>query len=164
MEDVLLMDVYLVQHAEAKPKEIDPEQPLTDDGRRAIEKVAGYVSKLNMAFGEIFHSGKLRSLQTARILAEHLGEREVKMREGIAPLDDVKPIVEWLREKESQGTRSMTIVGHLPFSDKLTSLLVAGNESANVVSFHRAGIVKLAAKSAGGGFAVDWILTPELLA
>jgi len=157
------LEVYLIQHAEAKPKEADPEQPLTDEGRCAIEKVAVHVSRLGIAFGEIYHSGKLRSLQTASILADHLGEKKIRKRDGIAPLDDVKPTMEWLREQESQGTRSITIVGHLPFLDKLISLLVTGDESTNVVSFHRGGIVKLAAKSSGRGFTIDWILTPELL-
>jgi phosphohistidine phosphatase len=157
------LEVYLIQHAEAKPKEADPEQPLTDDGRCAIEKVAEHVSRLGIAFGEIYHSGKLWSLQTASFLADHLGVKEIRKRDGIAPLDDVKCTMGWLREKESQGTRSITIVGHLPFLDKLISLLVVGNKSTEVVSFHRGGIVKLAAKSSGRGFAIDWILAPELL-
>ena len=93
------MEIYLIQHAEAKPKEIDPEQPLTDVGKHAIEKIAEHILKMNVELGDIYHSGKLRSIQTAKILAEHLGATErVKMRQGLEPLDNVKLTVDWLKE------------------------------------------------------------------
>ena len=159
-----LVDIYLIQHAEAKPKEIDPEQPLTDVGICAIEKIAEHILKLKVELGEIYHSGKLRSIQTAKILAERLGAMErVKMRQGLEPLDDVKRTVDWLKQQELQGIKSITIIGHLPFLGKLASILLTCDESAGVISFHHAGIVKLASRSDGRGFVVDWILTPELV-
>jgi len=159
------LEVYLIQHAKAKPKEIDPEQPLTDEGRRSIEKVARYASKLSLSFGDIYHSGKLRAFETAKILADKLGVAgNVKAMQGLGPSDNVRPIAEWIRKQEAQDVEAITIVGHLPFLDRLASLLVAGDESLGVVSFHNAAIVRLATKSAGRGFAVDWILTPELVA
>ena len=33
------MDVYLIQHAESKPKEEDPARPLTDRGRGEVEAI-----------------------------------------------------------------------------------------------------------------------------
>ena len=62
-----------------------------------------------------------------------------------------------------QGIKSVTIIGHLPFLSKLASILLTCDESAGVISFRHAGIVKLAARSDGRGFVVDWILTPELV-
>ena len=38
------MNLYLVQHAEAKPKQEDPGRPLTDKGYADIEKTAKLLS------------------------------------------------------------------------------------------------------------------------
>ena len=39
------MNLYLVQHAEALPKQEDPDRPLSAQGRADIEKVARFVAK-----------------------------------------------------------------------------------------------------------------------
>jgi len=38
------MEIYLVQHGEAKSESEDPERPLTENGRRAVESVARYIA------------------------------------------------------------------------------------------------------------------------
>lgn len=58
--------------------------------------------------------------------------------------------------------KALAVVGHLPFLDRLASLLVAGHEGAAVVAFQNAGLVKLVPKAGREGYAVRWILTPEL--
>jgi phosphohistidine phosphatase len=144
------MKVYLIQHAQSKSKEEDPDRSLTDEGRRAIERVAAHCAKINITMDRIYHSGKLRAQQTAEILAMHLSTIDrVRAQKGLDPLDDVQPTRRWLEEQVEEGLRSVAIVGHLPFLDKLASLLVAGNEAAGVVAFQYAGIVTLAPKTYG---------------
>lgn len=74
------MRFYLVQHAEAKREEEDPSRPLTDRGRKESIKVASYAARIGVRIEKIIHSGKLRALQTAEIMTEHLnppgGDRE----------------------------------------------------------------------------------------
>jgi len=157
------MDVYLIQHAQSKAKEEDPNRPLADEGRRAIERVAVHYAKLNVVLDRMYHSGKLRAEETAEILAKQLKITDrVHARAGLDPLDDVKPIRDWLGELGQEGLRAVALVGHLPFLDKLASLLVVGNEGAGVVAFQYAGIVKLSPRAQGQGYSVQWILTPSL--
>jgi len=53
------MNLYLVQHTEAKQKEEDPERSLTDYGRACIRRVASYVARnTDIAVQRIIHSGK----------------------------------------------------------------------------------------------------------
>jgi phosphohistidine phosphatase len=66
------MEVYLVQHGEAKPKEEDANRPLTSRGRREVSLVSSYVAGVGIRVVQIFHSGKLRARETAQIFAEHL--------------------------------------------------------------------------------------------
>jgi phosphohistidine phosphatase SixA len=78
-------------------------------------------------------------------------------------LDEVEPIRKWLVEQAHQGYRSIAMVGHLPFLDKLASLLVAGNETAGVVAFQNACVVKLIPKKQSEGYHVHWILIPDMV-
>ena len=157
------MDIYLVQHAKAKSSEQDPIRPLSKEGVANIERVSAYAEKLGFAVDRIYHSGKLRAKQTAEILARHLGVADkVETKKGLDPSDSVAPIRDWLDRLSSEGTRNILIVGHLPFLDKLTSLLVAGMEDVHVVAFQNAGIVKLVPKSAGNGYSIQWIITPDI--
>ncbi len=159
-----ILDLYLVQHAEAKTKEEDPERSLTNEGRKAIEAVSAHCAMLNIKMDSIYHSGKLRAQQTAEVLARHLNAMEkLRMQPGLDPLDDVKPTQEWLARQAEQGVSAIAIVGHLPFLEKLVSVLTTRDQQAGVVALRHAGVVKLIPKQ-GGLYAVEWILTPEIVA
>ncbi len=54
------------------------------------------------------------------------------------------------------------IVGHLPFLEKLASLLLCGHEGAQIVLFRYGAIVHLDQKE-DKTWAVRWILTPEMV-
>ena len=157
------MDMYLVQHAQAKSSEQDPARSLSEEGLANIERVSSHAEKLGLTLDRIYHSGTLRAKQTAEVLARHLGVADkVETKKGLDPSDSVAPIRGWLGRSSSEGIRNILIVGHLPFFDKLTSLLVAGTEDAHVVAFQNAGIVKLVPKSAGSGYSIQWIITPDI--
>ncbi|MCK7508661.1 MAG: histidine phosphatase family protein [Desulfobacterales bacterium] len=87
------MDLYLVQHAEAKKEDEDPARPLSDKGVADITGVAQAALPLLHAIDTVFHSGKLRARQTAEILARHVepagGIRET---DGLAPLERSCPV------------------------------------------------------------------------
>jgi phosphohistidine phosphatase len=162
---VSTLEVYLIQHAESKSKEEDPARPLTDDGRKMVEMVGEHLARLGIGFERVFHSGKLRAQQTAEILADRLNiDEKVEAHAGLDPLDPVKPTAQWLSEQTQHGLRTVAIVGHLPFLDRLASLLVTGNETTGVIAFQHTGVVNLTPKAQGKGYAVRWVLTPELIA
>jgi len=71
------MNLYLVQHAKAKPAELDPERPLTEEGMVDARRVASFVSRnTDTRVAAILHSGLLRAQQTAQIFAEYLHRKK----------------------------------------------------------------------------------------
>jgi phosphohistidine phosphatase len=153
------MELYLVQHGEAKSKAEDPQRPLTERGREEVQRVAAFTAKAGLKVNQIRHSGKRRAEETASILAEHLSPAEgVLAIPGLAPMDDVRPIAKALQKE----TAPLMLVGHLPFVDRLAGLLVTGAPDRSVVRFRMGGIVCL--EGAGDDWAVKWVVRPELVA
>jgi phosphohistidine phosphatase len=153
------MELYLVQHGEAKSKAEDPQRPLTDRGREEVQRVAAFAAGAGLEISQVRHSGKRRAEETASILAEHLSPAEgVLAMSGLAPMDDVRPIAQALPKE----TAPLMLVGHLPFMDRLAGLLVTGDPDCSVVRFRMGGIVCL--EGVGDDWAVKWAVTPKLVA
>lgn len=154
------MDLYLMQHGEAMAEDVDPTRPLTEEGRAAVSRVAGRARSAGVRVDECFHSGNLRAEQTALLLMDEVGAGGVvEARPGLGPKDLVLPAAQWLWELTDVG--SAAVVGHLPFLDRLASLLVVGDEENRLLAFHNAGLVRLQPDETGG-YVVDWVLTPGL--
>ena len=152
------MKLYLVQHAKAASRDIDPARSLTEEGLRDIQKVVAFIKSLNLSVDHLWHSGKKRAQQTAECLAEVITiNKEHTARDGLAPNDDVKAV-----ENEIMSLKQdIMIVGHLPFLSNLASLLVNGRYSSETVAFKNAGIVCLNYND--NQWRLDWIIIPELL-
>ena len=71
------MRLYLVQHGEPVPKEINPDRPLSDKGRHDVEKVGRFLQQAGVAMGVIVHSGKTRAAQTAGLLGSFIPSSKV---------------------------------------------------------------------------------------
>jgi phosphohistidine phosphatase len=154
------MKVYLVRHGEAVSSQFDPQKPLSEQGLADIRKVASFIKTLEISVEHIRHSGKLRAAQTAEILAGAVAvEKDCSAHKDLGPNDNVTIIV---GELEAYDTDLM-IVGHLPFLAYLTSLLVAGKETANVAAFD-AGSIACINRRNPGRWQIEWMITPELLA
>lgn len=153
------MRLYLVQHGEAKPKDLDPDRHLTETGVRDVEKMAAFLGSLGLRVGGVWQSGKARAAETAEVLSMALGAGDaVTVREGLAPNDPVEP----LRDELARVEEDVMIVGHLPFLDRLASALVAGSESAGVVAFRQGGVVCLE-RGREGEWRALWAMIPEVL-
>lgn len=153
------MLLYLVQHAESLSKEEDPTQSLSEKGIENIKKVANYVVGLNIGVNQIFHSEKLRAMQTAQVLADFIKTGNgVSETDGLAPLDD--PQI-WF-ERVSKMKEDVMLVGHLPHLSKLASLLLCGDKEKNIIDFKRAGIVCLK-RFEDGNWSVEWMIIPEVV-
>jgi phosphohistidine phosphatase len=152
------MLLYLVQHAESKSKEEDPERDLTEKGRRDVERVARYLKRLHVQVGHIFDSGKTRAHSTAEILAEQLQPAAgVSEAPGLAPLDD--PGV-WA-ERVGTLEEDILLVGHLPHLGKLATFLMSGEKEKSMVNFQMGGVVRLRRQE--GTWAVDWMIVPDIV-
>jgi phosphohistidine phosphatase len=151
--------LYLVQHAEAKSEEEDPQRDLTAKGRLDLEDVAHHLKRLNIEVQQIFHSGKTRAQSTAKVLADHLQPRGgLAAAPGLAPLDDPEIWAQRLANLEE----NIMLVGHLPHLGKLAALLMTGDKDRTVINFQMSGAVRLS-RMAPGQWAVDWIITPATI-
>ena len=153
------MKLYLVQHAKAASKDADPQRPLTEEGRRDIQKVAAFIKPLNLSVDYLWYSGKKRAQQTVEILAEVVEvTKEMSAHDDLAPNDDVT----LLKDEIISKNQDTMIVGHLPFLTKLASLLLTGSESLNTVAFKNGGIVCLD-YSDDNQWQLRWMIVPALL-
>ena len=154
------MLLYLVQHAEAKKEEEDPERGLTDKGFRDIARTAVYAQKLGVGASAIYHSGKKRAAQTAKVLADYLKpEKGIVRTDGLAPMDDPNL---WSK-RIAEMNEDIMLVGHLPYLAKLAGLLLCGDKEKMFVDFRMAGLVCLK-RSDDGRWALEWMIVPEMIA
>lgn len=154
------MKLYLVRHAEAKQKEIDPEKSLSERGISEITKVGSFISKNTFIQPNIiYHSGKTRTRQTAEILGEYLNPQNgVNKAEGLKSLDSPKI---W-RDKLLEKDEDIMLVSHLPYLTRLTGLLLCKDENKKIINFKNAEIVYLG-KDKFSDWSVKWIIIPEIL-
>jgi phosphohistidine phosphatase len=153
------MDLLLMQHGEALHKQEDPARPLSERGRRDVERVARAAARLGLRVPCVRHSGKLRAQQTAEILAGQLDPAPALERvAGLAPNDDPALALGALATAPA-GT---LVVGHLPHLSRLLSLLVVGDAGRTLVSFRPGGLIGL------GHEAEEWrlrlVLPPDAVA
>ncbi len=152
------MKLYLIQHAQAKSKQEDPNRGLTQEGKNSIRKTAAFFAALKPEIAEIRHSTKLRAKETAQVLAAELDKTNIlRQYEGMTPHDPVEPLVHEL----TTAAGPLAIVGHLPFLSKLASRLLCGDETAQPITFYNAGIVCLVKTDVA--WQVEWIVQPWIL-
>jgi len=152
-----MMRLYLVQHGEAMEKSENPDRPLTASGRAGVAAVGGLLRKAGVNIPRIEHSGKTRAKETAQLLAEAVGGAEVRERRDLAPNDPVDIVCKSLKNVDSD----LMLVGHLPFMSKLASLLLTGDEYADVLFFQK-GCVACLERDVDATWRVAWMVAPEL--
>jgi len=150
------MKLYLVQHGLSLSEDIDPEKPLSPQGREQTQGVAEFLKGKNFQVDELWHSPKKRAAQTAQVFSENILCSRIQEREDLNPLDPVK---DFPQEIESSD-KDLMIVGHLPFLQNLASLLLSGTENNQFISFRNSGVLCLEKADA---WKVLWAVTPELL-
>jgi phosphohistidine phosphatase len=153
------MILYLIQHGEAESTAGSPERTLTEAGKAGITKTASFFKQQRPAPPEIWHSGKLRALQTAEILRGiACPNSELTVHQYLNPMDPVGDIA---IELEALELHQLVIVGHLPHLGRLASYLLTGDRDSMPISFQNAGIVCL--RGTHGRWETEWIVTPSIL-
>ena len=151
------MKLYLVQHGEACTKKIDPERPLTEQGRTDIENLTGFLDQAGVRVEQIIHSGKLRAQQTAECLAGRIAPGlELKTSDFINP-NDAPAVFDWQTES---GGKDTLIVSHLPFVNKLVSYLLVGDEDKELTAYQPGSIVCLECND--DMWQLSWMIRPGL--
>jgi phosphohistidine phosphatase len=153
------MNLYLVQHGEACAKEIDPDRPLTDQGKADVEQVAAFLKRATIQVERVIHSGKLRAAQTAECLANAIAPGVELESSGIINPNDNPKAFDW---QSDSWDRDMLVVGHLPFMTKLVSHLLIEDEDKLITAWQPGSVVCLQREN-GTHWQLNWMIRPELL-
>ncbi|UCF90355.1 MAG: phosphohistidine phosphatase SixA [Desulfobacterales bacterium] len=152
------MALYLVQHGKSLPKDIDPDQGLSDEGLTQTERIAKVARDYGVKVSAIQHSSKTRARRTAAILAAALQpEGGTEAIDGIMPLDDVTALA-----GELDPQQNLMLVGHLPFMERLVSFLITGSVEKPVFKFQNSGIVCLDRDPDSQAWMIVWTLMPKI--
>jgi phosphohistidine phosphatase len=153
------MRIYLTQRGLAVPKEIDPERPLSEQGRGDLRRLAGFLGGAGVRVEQVVHSGKARAEQTASLLADAvLAAGRAQARAGLGPNDPVEPLAAALQA----WSADTLLVGHLPFLGRLASLLLASDPERPTLAF-QPGSMACLERDTAGQWTLLWMLRPELL-
>ena len=147
------MCVYLVHHGNALSPGVDPQRPLSRQGRERVDALSGLAAAGEVRPDVIWHSGKLRARQTADAywracnpLAEFAATRWMQ--------PDDPPRLADLLEVE---TRDVMLVGHMPHLDRLRRRLL--DDAPTAGSFPLNGLVAL--ERTGTGWVERWRLEAQ---
>jgi len=152
------MTLYLVQHGQSLPKDVDPDQGLSELGVAETERIAGVAKNYHINVKLIMHSVKTRARKTADILASALNPTNgVKEVEGLKPMDDVAAFAAALNPDHNT-----MLVGHLPFMERMASYLVTGTIDKPVFKFQNSGIVCLDKGPDSESWVIVWTLMPRI--
>jgi phosphohistidine phosphatase len=120
---------------------------LSEDGRKAVERLAQRAASRGAKPAAVWHSGKLRAKQTAEAfwracnaLAEFSATRDLQ--------PDDPP--DWMRDRLRGETRDILIAGHFPHLPRLLSLLTGAT------TFPPHGAVALSSEDEGESWTEIW--------
>ncbi len=152
-----------MQHGTCLSREINPEQPLSPVGREQVEKSGLALRKMGLGVDTILCSPKLRSRQTAEIVAAALGRpaHSITVTDAVKALTPASETLEYLRQFPPRSR--VFVVGHMPSLGEVASVLLAGGTRL-ALQIENGGLtrVDLTDFERPSGTLV-WHLTPQLL-
>ncbi len=149
------MRLYLIQHGIALPESKDPQKGLSNKGVVQTQKTAEFLRRQDTKIDLIWHSKKLRAVQTAQIFSQHITVAEIVERDDINPQDSVDKFAAELQAADKDAM----IVGHLPFLQKLAAKMLANSTNIELISFKNSGVVCLEYKES---WKILWMISPDL--
>ena len=148
------MSMFFVQHGIALDKSVDMDRSLSEQGEQNVKKIVNHFAKQGLNIKQVFHSGKIRSAQTAHLFALILQIPKVQQMDLLNPNDDVNKLMPLLED-------NCMYVGHLPHMGKMVSRLLCGNENIRIVQFENAAVVCINRDEEG--YYLNWMLKPSML-
>lgn len=154
------MLLFLVQHGQPLSENINPQKPLSDQGIADCEKVAAFAEKAGVMVKAIYHSDKPRAVQTAKIFAGRvLKNGKPEFKHGLQPMDNVTSWAEIVNASHD----NLMLVGHLPFMERISSLLLNNDPDKKIINFMQGGLVCLERDAAAGQWFLAFAVTPDLI-
>ena len=136
------MNIYLIRHGDAEgiSKGLkDSERKLTTEGEMKIRNAALYWRNIIPEFDYIISSPYLRSLQTAKIIADiYNHKKEIIVDKRLGCGSETESIIEML---SSYQTGEIAIVGHQPDLSNHLSRFISGSGAS--AEFKKGAIAKI---------------------
>jgi phosphohistidine phosphatase len=150
------MRLYLVQHGDALTKDVDPDRPLSEQGRADITRLVAWLVRGNVEVSRIFHSDKTRARQTAELLGSVLeAGGKIHPAEGLRPNDPPEVLLQQLQIVDEDTL----IASHLPFVARVLSQAVAGSPDLQLVEF-QPGSIAVVERDDGGAWHLIYFAHP----
>jgi phosphohistidine phosphatase len=144
------MLLLLVHHGDAVGPDIDPQRPLSARGRQAVDRLAAEAAARGAKPAVIWHSGKLRTKQTAEAFWRACNPlAELSATRDLQPEDP--PLR--MRDRLRVEARDLLIAGHYPHLPNLLALLL---EDRRAFPLH--GVVALRTDDDGATWTEEWRL------
>jgi phosphohistidine phosphatase len=160
------VDLYLVRHAIAEPRDpdrlADSERALTPAGVERFRLVARGLDRIGIEIGALLASTFTRAWQTAELLRD---EAEWPSPEACAALEPPSPASECVDVLQTRRESSLALVGHEPQLSELASLLLSGHEQGVRLELKKGGVLCLrfdGSPDVGGGL-LRWSSSPGVL-
>ena len=147
--------LYLVHHGDAVGPDVNPMRPLSDRGRVEVDTLALEAAARGAKPVVIWHSGKMRSRQTAEAYWRRCNPlASLSAMHGLQPTDPTS----WIVDTIAGEGGDLLIAGHFPHLPRLLGRLVTGDPDAGPVDFPLNGVVAL--EEASGRWNEQWRLAP----
>jgi len=157
------MELYIMQHGPYLPKDQDPDEGLSPEGKQVIHASGRALKKMGVALDAILASPKKRSKETAAIIAEEVGFTykgiiEAETVKAMTPAHETVTTLSKLPDREK-----VLIAGHLPSVAEVASFLLTEGSKATI-AFERGGCCRIDVETlpTHSGL-LKWYLTPEQL-
>ena len=153
------MKLYLLQHGDALPEQVNPDRPLSKRGLEDVRRLAEFVWNHGILVKHVYHSGKTRARETAEIVGARIASGvKIEATTGLNPNDRVEP---WAIQINN-WQEDLLLVGHMPFMGRMAAYLLSSNSSSQFVAFEPGSMLCLE-RDESGRWAIAWMLRPDLL-
>lgn len=153
------MLIHLMQHGACMPEELDKHQALSPVGREQIVKSAKAAAAMGLRFELIVASPKVRSIQTAEIMAEATGYpvSRIEVTEHVKAMAPAKDSIDFIGEYD--GLDSILIAGHLPSLGSIATQLLTGRDILEI-NIENGGLMQIDSAPGMGKSVLNWYLSP----
>jgi len=161
--------LLVVRHAIAEDREAyarahrdDAGRPLTEEGRRKMERGAAGLKELVPELDLLCASPFKRCVDTAEIIAREYRDMRVDRVPELAPGAGLERTLAWLAGQRARGT--VAIVGHEPDLSRLVCALLTGADGPFLeLRKGAACLLEFAGAVERGAATLDWFVGPKHL-
>ncbi len=161
------MDLYLVRHAIAEPRDSerwpdDALRPLSAEGAELFRLAARGLQRIGVEVEATLSSSYARAWRTAEILSEVAGWPQASECPELEPSSTADGVLPALG---ARAESLLAVVGHEPELSELASLALTGDAHAAGIELKKGGVICLRFRGgpAPGRALLRWSASPKLL-